>query len=1067
MTDMDGLRFEIVGSAESAIKSIEKLQKALTGLQKLSGQKMDLTGVTDGVKRLAESVSKLDAAKFDGIYKLGSAIGKISSAAKQLEKAPLSFGKLGVFVSKLGEISVPNVDEISKAANALNRLGKSGAGGLDPAQAERTAEAMNTLGSIRIDNVQTFDSMVRSLTRLTKVAAAGPMDLSSQAKSLAAFSKVVGRIDPERLEGLARIGTAMGKISSVLTKTRDGAAALGNLEAFLERISQIDFSNIDSLAAAMTGLSSALDSIRSGATGATDSIDGIGAASSSVDGASASLSSVVSVLRKVESAAGKAVKAVAGFTGPVMSVKLLNKTLSGVSKKIQTIMSSFGRIMFYRMIRSTIRIITEGFSEGITNLYQWSTLHGGEFAESMDRAATSLLYLKNSLGAMLAPLINRLVPVLDIVVDRFVDFINVLNRLFAVVTGASYWTRARKVPTFFQNIEDNADSATSSLKDLKAWLAPFDELNVMPDPNSGSTGANKNDRTDLDYSTLFEYVPLVNEGNTALSGLMAAAEKARAVVGQIWGALKDSWERNGAPIVEKAKNALASVGEAVYAVMDSIGRFFASRDGARFLDTMYATLGLVFDLITSISDAFTKAWKDGGRGDGFIESLFGSLDAVAGLIGKIGSSFISVWNDGFGEKIFANALDTMTNLNTLVENLATNLGDAWDSHGNSIMESILGIVSAVLGFFKDVSGDTADWAAGVNFEPLLKSVDEFLASLRGFAETALPLLRELWKDVMLPMAQWTIEEAAPKTIEMLAAAIDMLSTALVTFRPVGDVIDEFILQPLADLQRNKVMAKIESLTTLFDTLNSIMQEGITADSFGSLIGAFLEYGASNDSGLMLLYEHLKPVVDTIKDFLETDTSTGERNWKQFFLDLAEIAADSINTIIDGVNRLFEIANIDKTIPRINIDRQSSYGSLGNMLGAAMTQFTQFRANAFATGGFPSVGELFYARESGPEMVGTIGGHTAVATNDDIVASVSRGVASAVKAVVTIGSSYTPAAASQAPMTANEMYNAMLRAMNDSNLAAGGTGYNSDAGLYDAVLYRNRQQTRMTGVNALG
>lgn len=52
-------------------------------------------------------------------------------------------------------------------------------------------------------------------------------------------------------------------------------------------------------------------------------------------------------------------------------------------------------------------------------------------------------------------------------------------------------------------------------------------------------------------------------------------------------------------------------------------------------------------------------------------------------------------------------------------------------------------------------------------------------------------------------------------------------------------------------------------------------------------------------------------------------------------------------------------------------------------------------NAYANGGGPNAGELFMAREAGPEMVGTIGGHTAVMNNDQIVASVSAGVYQAV------------------------------------------------------------------------
>ena len=51
--------------------------------------------------------------------------------------------------------------------------------------------------------------------------------------------------------------------------------------------------------------------------------------------------------------------------------------------------------------------------------------------------------------------------------------------------------------------------------------------------------------------------------------------------------------------------------------------------------------------------------------------------------------------------------------------------------------------------------------------------------------------------------------------------------------------------------------------------------------------------------------------------------------------------------------------------------------------------------AYAGGGLPDAGQMFVAREAGPEMVGTIGGHTAVMNNDQIVASVSAGVYQAV------------------------------------------------------------------------
>lgn len=54
---------------------------------------------------------------------------------------------------------------------------------------------------------------------------------------------------------------------------------------------------------------------------------------------------------------------------------------------------------------------------------------------------------------------------------------------------------------------------------------------------------------------------------------------------------------------------------------------------------------------------------------------------------------------------------------------------------------------------------------------------------------------------------------------------------------------------------------------------------------------------------------------------------------------------------------------------------------------------------YATGGLPDIGEMFVAREAGPELVGRIGNRTAVMNNQQIVESVSRGVAQAVSSVM--------------------------------------------------------------------
>lgn len=87
----------------------------------------------------------------------------------------------------------------------------------------------------------------------------------------------------------------------------------------------------------------------------------------------------------------------------------------------------------------------------------------------------------------------------------------------------------------------------------------------------------------------------------------------------------------------------------------------------------------------------------------------------------------------------------------------------------------------------------------------------------------------------------------------------------------------------------------------------------------------------------------------------------------------------------------------------SIDRSDRKKASGSYNYASKSTKVTYRAS----GGFPDVGEVFISREAGPEMVGTIGGSTAVMNNDQIVAAVSKGVAKAVSAVMKDSSQSTP------------------------------------------------------------
>ena len=85
---------------------------------------------------------------------------------------------------------------------------------------------------------------------------------------------------------------------------------------------------------------------------------------------------------------------------------------------------------------------------------------------------------------------------------------------------------------------------------------------------------------------------------------------------------------------------------------------------------------------------------------------------------------------------------------------------------------------------------------------------------------------------------------------------------------------------------------------------------------------------------------------------------------------------------------------------------------------------------YAMGGYPNEsGQLFIAREAGPELVGTIGGHTAVLNNNQIVSSVAAGVYNAVVQAMANSSSNQTIYVESVLKTDNET---LARAVNRGN-----------------------------------
>lgn len=209
---------------------------------------------------------------------------------------------------------------------------------------------------------------------------------------------------------------------------------------------------------------------------------------------------------------GTGAKQTAAFMGRLASapIKKLLSPLSAVQDKLKHIKYALLTVVTYGSIYRIISLFKTGLTDGLDNLYQYSLITGNQFAASMDRTATSLLYLKNSIGAAAAPLVNALAPALDFVVDKVVTLLNRFNQLVSALSGKTTYTKAIKQQTRYADaVKDNADAADDAKKKndaLKRSLTSFDEIHALDDNSSNDSTSKKNDGSGTeipDYGGMF------------------------------------------------------------------------------------------------------------------------------------------------------------------------------------------------------------------------------------------------------------------------------------------------------------------------------------------------------------------------------------------------------------------------------------------------------------------------------------------------------------------------------------------------------------------------------------
>lgn len=248
-----------------------------------------------------------------------------------------------------------------------------------------------------------------------------------------------------------------------------------------------------------------------------------------------------------------------------------------------------------------------------------------------------------------------------------------------------------------------------------------------------------------------------------------------------------------------------------------------------------------------------------------------------------------------------------------------------------------------------------------------------------------------YTDFMSEFAGHIVAYTISSAIAGIAATIDK-------------VIDFFTTDPI-DRMASEVADQEKQLKTLKTNLTNILP---IIEDVDLLLGQF----NSDMSGLKAKMGVNGKVSGTIGYVISVGVSLVKNGWK---------------SITDWLGNLTTTLGIK--LPKVAIEWVDT--------GFAGIKYPKFSVSYYAKGGFPEEGQMFIAREAGPEMVGSIGNRSAVANNDQIVESVSQGV-----------------------------YRAVVQAMGQSGGNQVVEAKVNDKVLFEVVVNRNRQETMRTGYSPL-
>lgn len=470
-----------------------------------------------------------------------------------------------------------------------------------------------------------------------------------------------------------------------------------------------------------------------------------------------------------------------------------------------------------------------------------SKLAGGMMSalKTNDQFSNSLNQIKVNLMTAFYPIYTAILPAINAMMSAIATLTGQLAAFISQLFGTTYQASKKGAEGLYNNVQamnDTGSSATKAQKKvdkLQRSLMGFDEINRigLQDKTDDDTDKGQDTKAPgIDFGAA--------TGNYSTPKWM---KDMQALLKDFFKPFQDAWKNQGQKVIDAWKYALGEVVGLASAIGKSFMEVWTNGTGQKFIENLLILLADVLNIIGDIAKAFKDAWNEDGRGTALIQTIFNMFNSILELLHSIAGAFRDAWNDGTGEAIAANLLEIFTNIFKAVGNIADQLKKAWDQGGagKEIFSIILGIINDLLTHINNMAKATADWAKTLDFTPLLNGIKKLLESIQPLSDNIGAGLEWFYKNVLLPLAGFTIQDLIPAFLQALGGAIDFVNGVIEALKPAFKFFCDSFLKPIAEWTGGVIVDVLKGLGDVLSTIGDWLSEhGEGFSNFVIALGAF-------------------------------------------------------------------------------------------------------------------------------------------------------------------------------------------------------------------------------------